>query len=186
MGKPSPSEPFRNSHNDTSASVPDAAMVWLGVAVLSLDPQGVCRAVRGPAPLVGIDPDQLLGRPLDAILPGCPRLDARPQTFTAGQPAWECWASARTDQGREVWVRATSPTPRMQDLAQEVRSACHDANNTILALRCVCEGVSMTSGSSVVRADDLIEELSTAIRALSAISRTVLGLAAPHAASERS
>ena len=178
MGKPSPSKAIPTAANVAGASVSDEALAWLGVVILTIDPDDICHGLRGPAADLGLDPAAVLRRPLAEILP---ELSESP-TFTVAVNGrcLQGWRAAS-----EIWLRADTRAP-LVDFAGNVRRVCHDLNNTILALRCVCDGVSMATGSTVVRADDLVEEIASALRTLSTASRAVFGLEAPPAAPEPS
>lgn len=167
----SPSKAIPTNHAPAPAGVSDEALAWLGVVIVTLDSDGICRELRGPAIELGLDPAAIRGRRLAEVLPEMPESPAF--AVEVNGRSLHAWRA-----GDEVWLRADVQVPLL-DFAGDVRRICHDLNNTILALRCVCDGVTMATGSTIVRADDLIDEVAAALRTLSLKSRAVFGLDPP-------
>jgi hypothetical protein len=166
----SPSKAIPTKHASPRAGVSDEALAWLGVVIVTVGPEGTCRDLRGPAAELGLEPAAIRGRKLVEFLPEVPEA-----------PAFAVEVNGRSLQGwrtgDELWLRADGQAP-LVSFAGDTRRICHDLNNTILALRCVCDGVTMATGSTVVRADDLLDEVAAALRTLSVKSRAVFGLEA--------
>lgn len=178
MGTPSPAKAIPTTTAATAASVSDEALAWLGIVIVTLGADGTCRSLRGPAAQLGLDPAAIRGRTLAELLTEVP--DSPTFALSLNGRSLQAWRA-----GGEVWLRDDARAP-LVDFAGQVRRICHDLNNTILALRCVCDGVTMATGSTIVRADDLIEEVASALRTLSTSSRAVFGLEAPPANPEAS